>query len=809
MKMKVLACACVAALFMMIGAAGTGEIASRDRIIAPVDSTQVSAVRGTAHPLARSNFDQGRTDPTHQITATITFRLSTAQQADMNLLLQQQQDRTSPNYHKWLTPEQYAARFGMTKNDLAKVSAWLQSQGLRVESISRNRNEITFSGSVGQVKYALNTELHNYVVNGERHFANATNVSFPAAFSSQILGVRGLNDFSPKPRVHPTPKFTSNLTGNHFVIPGDFATIYNLKPLYSQGLDGAGQSIAVVGQTTIALSDIDAFRSASGLPKFDPALVQVPNTGSALSCSGDLGEADLDVEWSGAVAKSASVVYVFAGVGTGGTCNNRPKNVFDALLYAISNNVAPVVSISYGNCEANLPGGFPLTMQQWVQEANVQGQTVVGPSGDSGAADCELPTATTATQGLAVDVPAAIPEVTGVGGSEFSGDAGACPPNNTCPAGGAPATQYWGAATTLNSGPTALQYIPEITWNDTALTGSLDGGGGGASTVFAKPSWQSGTGVPADGARDVPDVALNASNAHDPYLVCSQGSCVNGFRDANNNFNAAGGTSFGAPTFAGIVAIINGATQSNGQGNINPTLYSLAGTSSFHDITSGNNKVPCTTGTPNCPSGTTSIGFNAGTGYDLVTGLGSPEVFNLVTAWPGFSSSQAYTIAASPSSVTISPGQPASATILAGGLNGFSGTVSLSCQVSTTSAGVGCSLSSPSVNLDSANTSQTVTVSLTTVAAVAATRSHRLEIWSATFVLPGILLFGIPRRNAKYCLLIMAAMLLMFLSACGGGSSNSQQQQQSQGTPAGTYIITVTGTSGAVSHNATVNLTVQ
>ena len=147
--------------------------------------------------MARAQFDRGRTETTRAVSASLTFRLSPAQQADMDLLLRQQQDRTSPNYHKWLTPEKYAARFGMTSGDLTKVTSWLQSQGLTVDSISRNRNEINFSGSVGQVEYALKTELHNYVINGEQHFANATDVAFPAAFSSQVLGVRGLNDFHP------------------------------------------------------------------------------------------------------------------------------------------------------------------------------------------------------------------------------------------------------------------------------------------------------------------------------------------------------------------------------------------------------------------------------------------------------------------------------------------------------------------------------------------------------------------------------------------------------------------------------------
>src|SRR5205823_8396711 len=233
---------------------------SRDRILQQVDPASVSAVRGTAHPRTRMLVDQGRTDPSRMISGTITFRISAAQQGDLDQLLRDQQDPKSPNYHRWITPDQYASRFGMSANDLAKVTSWLKSQGLTVDSVSRNRNEISFSGSVGQAEYAFKTELHNYVVKGEKHFANAVDISLPAAFASEVLGVRGLDDFAPKPRIHPSPKLTSNLSGNHFLIPGDFAVIYDVPSTYT----GAGQKIAVVGQTTINTADLDAFRTNSG-----------------------------------------------------------------------------------------------------------------------------------------------------------------------------------------------------------------------------------------------------------------------------------------------------------------------------------------------------------------------------------------------------------------------------------------------------------------------------------------------------------------------------------------------------------------
>ncbi len=300
------------------------------------------------------------------------------------------------------------------------------------------------------------------------------------------------------------------------------------------------------------------------------------------------------------------------------------------MAYAIDNNLAPVISTSYGNCEANLTGFVPM-LQQEAQEANSQGQTITAASGDAGAGDCEATTATSATHGPAVDAPASVPEVTGVGGTEFTGDAAASL-TGTAPNTTAGATQYWGGTTsTTDNLSSALSYIPETTWNDTAATIAAGGGfsatGGGKSSVFSKPSWQTGAGVPNDSARDVPDVAVNGSPNHDGYLICSQSffttatppvsvtSCSTGFRASDGSSLAVvGGTSVGAPTFAGIVALLNQKVGSSGLGNINPTLYSLASTPGiFHDITTGNNIVPCTQGSTGCPAAAPfQYGFSAG-----------------------------------------------------------------------------------------------------------------------------------------------------------------------------------------------------
>jgi subtilase family serine protease len=798
---------CAAALLLILAAPVGTQTASRDRILRAIDPAATSPVRGTAHPLARGQFDQGRADSNRLISgASLVFRLSPAQQAGLDRLLQQQQDPSSANYHEWLTPEEYANRFGMTQNDLAKVTTWLQSQGLRVDSISRSRTEVFFSGAVAQIEHALQTEIHNYSINGEQHFANRTDISLPAAFSADVAAVRGLNDFHPRSRIRKTQShFTSSVSGNHFVEPGDFATIYHLGPLYSQGLDGTGQKIAVVGQTAISLTDIRAFRSASGLSQNDPTIQLVPNTGTSTTCSGDVTEADLDVEWSGGVAKNANVIYVYAGVGTGGTCTNRTKDVFDALQFAISNNVAPVISISYGNCEASIGSSTAATFRQWMQQANAQGQTITAASGDDGAADCDF-NDSSAIHGLAVDIPAAIPEVTGIGGTEFTGDSQVTVTN-----GCAPADTYWSGSCSPTSGASALSYIPETVWNDPPTT-SFSAGGGGASTFFTKAQapWQAGPGVPNDSKRDVPDVSLNASPVHDPYLLCTGGSCVNGFRNATNSLAAVGGTSAGAPAFAGILAIINQATQSMGQGNANSKLYSLAVStpSAFHDTTTGNNNVPCTKGSTGCPT-SGNIGFSATANYDQASGLGSLDVFNLVTAWPGFVSTPGFSLGVNPAALTIAAaGQSGSSTVTVGQVNGFSGTVNLSCAVpSTATSKISCSISPSSVVINSTNTSQSATLGINALAASAALQHRRLELLALFTVVPGILLLGVPRRRGRMLLGFLAAGLLAFTLGCGGGSSSSSVNQN-QNTSA-TYAVTVNASSGSVTHSLTVNVTVK
>ncbi|WP_035348482.1 protease pro-enzyme activation domain-containing protein [Edaphobacter aggregans] len=585
--------------------------AVQNRIDAAVTDTERASVQHTIPLRARRATDLGEA-PADRVLSSVSvhFNMTAAQQADLTQLLIDQQNPSSPLYHQWLTPQQYGARFGMSSADLATVKAWLSGRGLTITAVAPSLNYVTVSGTIGQVERAFGTSIHSMTENGVQHFANVTDPTLPAAIARVVSGITGLNDFKLQSRAAVRPQFTSSISGSHYIAPGDFFTIYNGNPLIQNSVTGTGITIAIAGQTDISLTDVAAFRSASGLPASTPTIVTIPGY-VAGTVTGDVDEAQLDVEWSGAVAPGATIVFVTAGA-------SQSVSVMDALIYSITNKVAPIISISYGACEVAWGQSNLNVLNQYFQQANAQGSTVIGPSGDSGATDCDyqLPTA---TQGLAVDFPASSPFVTAAGGTMFNEGSGT----------------YWGGTNGSYSG-SALGYIPETVWNESNSTG-LGAGGGGVSSYFSKPAWQVGNGVPTDQSRDVPDISLNAASAHDGYLFCSRGSCTNGYRNASSNLNVVGGTSVGSPAFAGILALLEqklGAT--TGLGNVNPTIYGLANSTYygnvFHDVTSGNNNSTCVVGTQDCPTGG-SIGYSAGPGYDRATGWGSLDVANFVNYW--------------------------------------------------------------------------------------------------------------------------------------------------------------------------------
>jgi subtilase family serine protease len=619
-------------------AAASAFAAQPNRIPGSIDGSQTVVLNGSVHAQARPEYDQGAAVPSLPLPYVVMLtKPSAAQQSDLDQLLAAQQDPASANYHKWLTPEAYAARFELSPSDTEKISVWLRSQGFTVVQVARGRDWIAFSATAGLVENAFHTQIHRYSVDGELHFANATELTIPKALAGVVTGIRGLDDFRWKPMgvhqvVSPSailpvilgPLFTigGGANGSNFLAPDDFATIYDLTTLYQSGIDGAGMKLVVVGQVTVAMSDIQAFRSGFNLPTNNPTVTVVPGTTPGTN-KDDLLESDLDLEWSGAVARNANVIFVTS------------NDVFSSATYAIDNDLAPVISMSYGGCES-LNAAFIAANEPSMQKANAEGITFLASSGDSGPANCDDPNETSASQGLAVSYPASSPEVTAIGGTEFNGD---LPPNTGL---------YWNTTNGVNGG-SAIMYIPETSWNDAAEPpASLASSGGGKSSChaspcsggFPKPSWQAGTGVPNDGVRDVPDISFSASAEHDGYIVCSTGgppggNCPGGI---GNGFLEVGGTSASTPVFAGILTLLNqqlGNLPPVGLGNVNPTLYKLAQTPAnnvFHDITTGNNIVPCTKGSPNCPSGLT-FGYSATVGYDLVTGLGSIDVNNFFNNW--------------------------------------------------------------------------------------------------------------------------------------------------------------------------------
>jgi uncharacterized protein (TIGR03437 family) len=582
------------ALLLISGAAN----AQQSRITKPIDNAQRVTLTSHVHPKATAANDRGRVAPSLKLSyVTLTLMQSDAQKADLKNLLAEQQNPSSPNYHRWLTPDQYADRFGVSPEDIGQITQWLRGQGLTIAGVAQGRNWIAVDGSAAQIESAFGTEIHQYAVDGETHFANSTNPSVPAAIGGLVLSIRGLNDFRMKPRIQ-QPKYTSTTgSGNHYLAPNDIAAIYDILPAYSAGIDGSGQKLVVAGQSEVPVSDIQNYQSAFNLAPNLPQMVLVGSNPGVVS--GDREESDLDLELAGAVARGASIVFVYS------------NDVLTSVQYAIDNRLAPVISVSYGSCEQETQQSDVLAYQSWAQQGNAQGITWFDASGDNGAADCD----DAQNPGLAVDTPASIPEVTGVGGTSFAEVGG---------------ITYWNAANDAN-GASALSYIPETSWNTSAADGLPSASGGGMSIYFSKPTWQVGPGVPGNNARNVPDISASASPDHDGYLV---------YTDADDTPQVYGGTSCPTPVMAGIAALLNQYLETGGVGNINPRLYSLAQSNPtvFHDVTTGDNIVTSqTTGCGrhgSCPT-PTPVGYNAGAGYDNVTGLGSVDAWKLLTCWSG------------------------------------------------------------------------------------------------------------------------------------------------------------------------------
>jgi Pro-kumamolisin, activation domain/Bacterial Ig-like domain (group 3) len=668
----------------------TVSAAVPSRITQAINEKQLVRFKGNIHPLARPQFDQGAVPDSMPAKRMLLFlKPSMDQESALTQFLIDQQNAASPNYHKWLTPEQFGAKFGPADADIQTVVTWLESQGFQVAKVSKGKIAIEFSGTAAQLRQAFHTEIHKYLVNGEMHFANATVPQIPAALAPVVRGVAPLNNFRPKPTHHVAGEFTKSIgssqvkslkpdfstSGGSFAIgPTDFAKIYNVLPLWNAAtpIDGTGQSIAIIGVSNINLQDVKDFRTIFGLPTAGAAntpVVVIDGDDPGIINDGSETEALLDVELAGAVAKNAQIHLIIAadadlGLGSG---------LLLAIFHALDFNADPIMSLSFSDCESDptIYTGYPILWQQ----AAAQGITVTVATGDNGSAGCEDPNAlapTPATTGLQVNGLASTPFNVAVGGTDFN-DVGT-------------EGTYFSATNDPTTLVSAKGYIPESTWNN-SCTNLLFGAGaeancntvanqsavvtvgasGGASTVNAKPPYQSfvsaANGMPADGARDLPDVSLFASDGKDGfhksfYAMCEADavtapSCTG----TTFSFLGAGGTSGSTPNFAGIMALVNQKTGQR-QGNANFPLYRLAqmqytaatacdsvasplpaAACTFNDVTTGTIAMPCTTGSVNCNTtvGTDTIGvlsgYDTGAGYDLATGLGSVNAANLVNNW--------------------------------------------------------------------------------------------------------------------------------------------------------------------------------
>lgn len=662
----------VAVAMAWLSAASFGASAPSPLVKRIDESTRV-VLKGNMHPLAKAKNDVGAVDVSQPAgRLLLVMKRSAKSEASLKQFLTNVHTHGSQNFHKWLTPQQFGQQFGPADSDLQAVAGWLGSHGLSVTRISAGKSSIEFTGTIGQVNTAFHTSIHTYKVNGELHHANATNPEIPAALSPVVAGVAALNDFHPKPmyrllgtaayspKTHEaTPQWTiPGQDGNlpfYLLAPEDFSTQYDVKPVYSAGVNGTGQTIGIINDSNIDISLVSAYRTLFGLPVNPP---QVVVDGNDPGINYDAIEAYLDVENAGAVAPNATVILYTAGsygvlYGGGG--------INFSLVRAIEDDAASALSLSFGNCEQNLTdAGNQLINALWEQAA-AQGQTAFVSSGDTGSAGCDFNGSSGAFLGLAVNGLASTPWNIAVGGTDFY--------YSDYASGGASIANYWNTNNDANRG--SLQKpVPEQPWNDSVYGFNIAGydpidyqqnttasGGGGVSSCvqsisnpdgsitctagYPKPVWQVGSSVPQDKVRDLPDVSLFSANGPNgaAWPICAQaGDCV-ADQSGSVLVSAIGGTSASAPAMAGVMALINQKYGAQGQANF--VLYPLATqfATSFNAVDVGSNNVPCYQGSPNCSLDSNGDGlyslqeYPAGPGYDLASGLGSLDVNALLNNW--------------------------------------------------------------------------------------------------------------------------------------------------------------------------------
>ena len=648
---------------------GQAASALRDAI----DESRLVTLHGNTRAEADAANDRGSVAASFPLDhMLLQLKRSKDTEAALTQFIAELEDPASPNYHRWLTPAQFAAQFGVAASDVATVTAWLESYGFTVNGVQPSGLTIDFSGTAAQVRAAFHTEIHNLNVDGVPHIANMSDPKIPAALEPVVAGVVSLHNFHPKPhliaKTRPGYTYTSGTSTYHALAAGDIATIYNLTPVFAAGYSGKGQSIMVVEDTYLySTGDWTVFRKTFGLTRPYPygTLAQVSPTGS-VTCNnpgfqgvssdpgyGDDGEAAIDVEWASAAAPNAAIILA--------ACTDT-TTVFGGLI-ALENtlngpagSLPSVVSISYGESEAQNGAAANLAYDTAYQQAVTEGVSIFVSSGDEDAASAD--DGNISTHGISISGFASTPYNVAVGGLDFGYTADAVNPST-----------YWNS-TNSSTYTSALSYIQEIPWNNscagglvasyvgltptalcnnaavTATSGSLHfllnavGGSGGPSGCatgtpsssgkvsgtcagYPKPSFQSGlVGNPSDGVRDIPDVSLFASNGFWDayYVVCwsnpdtvvgGGGNCLG----TPSSWPGFGGTSVSSPIMAGIQSLINQKTASR-WGNPNTVYYSLANTEYgpvgsstcnsntvaktgnsciFYDVTQGDNDAVCKT----------------------------------------------------------------------------------------------------------------------------------------------------------------------------------------------------------------------
>jgi len=692
-------------------------------ILAPVNDSVRTPLLGNVSPRARPDRDVGRAAGTLAMTElAMLLKRSPAQELALSHLLSAQQDPKSPSYHRWLTPEQFGQEFGATQVDILTLSSWLRMHGFTVGGLARGRNLLSFSGTEAQVEAAFHTQIHYFDEDGERHWANVHDPDVPSALAPAIAGVLGLNDFRPVPQHQKVPRSAKRLqpqfntgTGYDGVGPTDFATIYNLTPLWSKGITGNGATIAIAAQSDINQSTPQSFWSAFAAAKKQTIKVIVP---SGVIDPGETGngaeeEADLDVEIAGGTAQGVTIILV------------PSQSALYSAWYAIDNNLAPIVSISFGECELSLTSSGNAQVATTYQQALAEGITVIVAAGDSGAAACDLPTGSgpaPAVGGLAVNGLASTPYNTAVGGTDFNFY-------------GVNVSQYWNPTNASGTLANAISYMPEMAWNSScanpvllqwypayknveaicnasanAASVIVGGGGGGLSACttpsgttpatcaggYTQPSWQSGVlGIPPAGLRAIPDVSFFASDGAfgTAWIICDYVNTTcdpNGTDGGADGYELIGGTSASTPALAGVMALllqtqVSPSNPDGRQGLINPMLYQLAAAEYgsaqapntanlstcnassgsaigvgciFHDVSAGSNAQPCETGTPDCVTQTSGDSYgilqsNGATAYSAGAG------FNLATGLGSLNVTNfisALWISPAPTNLTATPG---------------------------------------------------------------------------------------------------------------------------------------------------------